>query len=523
MIPAGVSGPLSQLRQLAWLKCRHARTELAWWGYAAGMDIVEDRDWFERMYQLYVVLILGVCMFMGWAAVLDATGGVFAALGPDAAMTCAGAVTMLLPFALFALAAVGALRQSAFKFTVPDAAFVASGAFDTWAIAVANALSRAAATAVPSGLFAFLVVSGAVEAAPVLAGLSGRDGVLLAIAAGLASAAAAELGQGIGYIRLRLGMRSFARRAAFSAVALVLVACVLACGLMLIGACAPALLPAVASAVSLPFTCAIAFFSLVFAAVVVCLGFARNLDLVAAIEESGAYAALYGARRLALGAPDAYRELRRRYRISHRRLRPTVPMASGAFAPVARALQTHLRQFDGLPRLVFVGAVLCPVSALMLTVEIPPFLLFSFVFLLFSSITAIRELSLAFRADQGIRLVRDALPFSALQLAMLDGLPAFVFVLALSLSASGALSAFVPGLFSPDGLILAVLFPLFFALAAPLDGVESSRSGRRLSCGTATLVVAIASACLSLWLPDALAPFLACSILYLLCTLARSA
>ena len=521
-MPAGVSGPLSQLRQLVWLKCRHARTELAWWGYAAGMDIVEDRDWFERMYQLYVVVILGVCMFMGWAAVLDATGGAFAALGPDAAMTCAGVVAMLLPFVLFSLTAVGALRQPAFKFTVPDTAFMASGAFDTWAIAVANALSRAAATAVPSGLFAFLVVNGAIEAAPALAGLSGRGGVLLAIAAGLASAAAAELGQSIGYIRLRFGMRSFARRAAFSAAVLVFVACVLACGLLLIGACAPALLSTIASAVFLPFTCAIAFFSLVFAVAAVCLGFARNLNLAAAIEESGAYAALYGVRRLALGAPDAYRELRRRYRISHRRFRPTVPMASGAFAPVTRAFQTHLRQFDGLPRLAFVGAVLCPVSALMLTTEIPPLLLFSFIFLLFSSITAVRELSLAFRADQGIRLVRDALPFSALQLAMLDGLPAFAFVLVLSLVVSGALSALVPGLLSPDGLILTALFPLFFALAAPLDGVESSRSGRRLSCGTAILVVAITSACLSLWLPEALVPFLVCAILYLLRTLSRS-
>lgn len=114
------------------------------------------------------------------------------------------------------------------------------------------------------------------------------------------------------------------------------------------------------------------------------------------------------------------------------------------------------------------------------------------------------------------------MPFSALQLAVLDGLPAFVFVLVLSLSASGALFTLVPGLLSRGGLLLAAFFPLLFALAATLDGVESSRSGRRLSCGTAVLVVAIVSACFSLWLPETLAPFLVCAILYLLFTLAHS-
>lgn len=524
MMPARSAGVLSQLWQLLWLKCRHERTELAWWGYMAGMDIVEDRDWFERMYQLYVVAILGVCMFMGWAAVLDMAGDVFIALGSDAATMFAGAIAMLLPFALFAFAAVGALFRPAFKLTAPDTLFVASGAFDTRAIAAANALSRAVAVIVPSGLLAFLALSGAVEAAPSLAALSGRGGILLAITVGLASAAASELGRGIGYMRLHLNMRTLARRFAFSAAALVLTVCVLACGLLLIGACVPGLLPlAAACATSLAFVCAVSLFLLALVIAVVCLGAARNLDLAVAVEESGAYAALYGVRRLALGAPDAYRELRRRYRISHRRFRPTVPMASGAFAPITRALQTHLRQFDGLPRLLFVGAALCPVSALMLTAEMSPFLLFSFVFLLFSSVAAIRELSLAFRADQGIRLVRDALPFSALQLAVLDGLPACAFALALSLAVSAVLSTLAPGLFTRDGLLLAALFPLFFALAATIDGVESSRSSRRLSCGTVVLVVAILGACLSLWLPEALVPFFAGAILHLLGTLSRSA
>lgn len=490
----------------------------------AGVDIVEDRDWFDRIYQVYVVAILGVCLFMGWAAVLDVVGGAFVATGPVVAGTVAGATILLLPFVMFALAALGALRQPAFKLTTPDVAFVANGVFDTRAIALVNAFPHAATVTVLCALVAFLALDGAAEAVAGLAGLSWRDSMALAIAVGFASAAVAELGRGVGYVRLRLGLRSFACRAAFAVGVLALVICVLAGGLSLTVAYASSLFPTVVASVSsLSVMVVASLFALVFIITVVCLVFARDLDLACAIEESGAYAALYGVRHLAFGAPDVYRELRRRYRISHRRLRPTISLAPGSLAPVARALQTYLRQFEGLPRLAFVGAVLCPASAFMLTAKIPPFLLFSYVYLLFVSVSAIRELSLAFRADQGIRLVRDALPFNTLRLAMLDGLPATAFVLALSLLVTGPLAALLPGLLSPSAIILVVLFPLFLSLAAALDGIEFSRSARRLSSGMAVLIVAIATACSSLWLPDALILVLMAAILYLLYTLAHSA
>ena len=520
-------GLLAQCGQLLWLKRRHARTELAWWGYACGMDIVEDRAWFDRAYQVYVLVIVGISAAMGWSALLDMVADGCAAAGPlvQPPLFC---LLLFLPVAAFLAAGLQAVGRPPFKLTDADAAFIASGAFETRAMALADGVPRAALTAAACTALGFVLVTGAVaadaglDAGTLSAHIALGGKIALAMTVGIWSGAAAVAGSAIGYIRLRMVDGRCAHRFAFGAAAVLLMAVVAAFGAMAIGRWAgAALLVLERGAVAvLPFMAAGAVLYSAALGMVSC-ACAGNLDMARAVEENGAYASLYGVRRMALSAPDVYKELRRRYRVSHRRFRVTVPMGSGPLAPLSRAVQTHLRQFEGLPRLLLVGIVAAPLSAVVLSARLPVFLLFAWGYLLFSCVFAVRELSLAFCEDQRVRLVRDALPFSTLTLAVLDGLPACAAAMLLSLGTMAGLSLLVPGAVQPIGVVLAALWVLTCSLAAALEGIEIPFKRRQPSCAMTLLVVLIVSGVLSLGASGAVALFLVGVDLWLVITIER--
>lgn len=495
-----------QARLLLWLKRRHARRALTWFGYAAGTDLDARGDAVERIYQLYLLVLVVGAAGASWSAVLNMAVQLGTHMGQAGFVPDLGVAVLAAPAALALVLAVGSLMSPPFKLTSADVTFIASGWFDTRIMAAVDMLVQSMVTVLAvvavtyvelTALFAALAAAPTASVAAVgevsVASMAG-----VSVAAGLLSACLGVLVSAGGYVSVRVApsLRNRALVGAVVIAASVAVAAALLFGLApsaaacvyCVAASAPAGVPVClgvlgAFAIAMAATCGVA---------------AHRADLACAIERSGAYASRSDVRLVALIAPDTYRELRRRYRVSHRRFRPTIPLGAGRRAYGRRAALSHLRQFEGLPRLALVGAVLCPAGALMLVMPLHVLLRASWAYMVVVAAAAsVRELSLAFREDQRVRLVRDALPVGTRELMLRDGAPACMVVTVLSLAATGALVALVPGI-PLRAVVLALLLPPALALSAAFDGAQFPRRRRGISSGMVVLVLAVACVVLSL-------------------------
>lgn len=493
-----------QLRLLMRLKRCHARRALTWFGYAAGTDLDARGDIVERIYQVYLLLLLAGAAAASWGAVLHAAAQAGVQMARMGFVPDLGTMVLVLPLAAVVVCAGSSVVSPPFKFTSADVTFIASGWFDTRMLAATDLLVRSVVVALVAGGASYVELTwlvAAVQAVPAapsiavgevsvasLAGMAVAIGVLCAVVAVLMSAG------GYASVRVRPGVRTRVLVGGASlAVAAVTVLALAWCA-PVASACLHRVANAPASGVHL---CAIMLACWALCLCAVCGIAARGADLAVAIERSGAYASRSEVRLVALIAPDTYRELRRRYRVSHRRFRPSIPLGTGVQVYGRRAVQSHLRQFEGLLRLLWIGAFLCPVGALMLTVPLPFLLRFSWAYLAVAAAGAARELSLAFREDQRVRLVRDALPVGTLELMLRDGAPACLVVTILSLAVTGGLVALVPSI-PLSSLARALMLPAAFALIAALDGAQFPKKRHGMSSGMAVLVFSISCVVLSL-------------------------
>lgn len=499
------AGRWRQARLLLWLKRRHARRALTWFGYAAGTDLDAHGDVVERIYQLYLLVMVVGAAGASWAAVLNMAVQLGAHAGRLGFVPDLGVAVLAVPAALALVLAVGSLASPPFKLTSADVTFIASGRFDTRIMAAVDMLVQSMITVLAvaaftyvelTALFAALAAAPAASVAAVgevsVASMAG-----ISVAAGLLPACLGVLVSAGGYVSVRVAP-SLRNRALVGA-AVIAVSVTVAAALLFglapsavaciyrVVALAPAGVPLClgllgAFAVAMAATCGVA---------------AHRADLACVIERSGAYASRSDVRLVALIAPDTYRELRRRYRVSHRRFRPAIPLGTGKRAYGRRAVLSHLRQFEGLPRLVLIGAVLCPAGALMLVMPLHVLLRVSWAYMVVAAAASVRELSLAFREDQRVRLVRDALPVGTRELMLRDGAPACLVVTVLSLAATGALVALVPAI-PLRAVVLALLLSPALALSAAFDGAQFPRKRREMSSGMVMLVLAVACVVLSL-------------------------
>lgn len=455
------------VRGLLWLERRHLRTEVAYWGWMAGADIVEDRGVIERLYQAYLVVLLGGCAVAMWWFVLGQVEGLFAAVGP-AALPVANAVLFGLFAAPFAWMTLRALRRTPLILTQPDVAFVASGVFPVSAIAAIRVLPAAAKGCACGGVLAFLLGAGlrAAGATVLPGGIAAAWGLLLACAALLSQVA--------GYVRL--SARS--RRDAWPCAAVAVFA-VGACAGMLLGAvlAPPASMALLGSLVAV-LSGATGIAVLLCAALllwVLVARVARGADMACVIEESGAVAALHGMRRLSVAAPEVYREMRRRYRVARRRPIGALPRARGAAALIARAGLSHVRQYEGTAHLVVIGCVLVPMGALWLMwSEFSWMMLATLVCVFANAYGPVREMSLALREDTRMRALCDMLPCSRFAIALLDGVCAVVIVALPGVVA--ALLGWGSGWLDAEVLAMAVVLELLlsvsFGLVATFDHLD---------------------------------------------------
>ncbi|MDY4040778.1 MAG: hypothetical protein SOY67_01535 [Collinsella sp.] len=501
------------LGQLMWLHVRHLRTELAWWGYAFGTDLAERVDLMERIYQLYLVLIVGGSAFAAWSMLLARVEESFRLLGPVlvplSSFLLAGA-----PVALSASRALAGLRSSPLKLTAPDAGHIASGTFTGPELALTSAVGPALGWGSALALAAFAAGSGLAAAG------TGLDAGAAAALDGLAGAVAAVAADVVGYLGLRVPRRRRALRVGLGSavVAVSLGALALAAFAVFGGGmwhlAPPADLAAISSfAPALTGGLAV----LLIGSIGILALVARRADLIRAIEESGAFATLHGVRHLALTAPTVYRDLRRRYRMARRRPLRLVPaIGEGWAAPVSRSAVTHLRRWRDASRLLTVGLVLAPLGSVALTGGPHPVTLLVWGLLCIVSHGAVAELAGAFREDMRVRLVRDALPFSTRSLALLDGLVPTGVAVALFMLYLAAGAITVPGAVSAPAVGCGLLLIVCFSLAATLDAIEVPAARRRPSTAAGVLGTAVAAGVLSLAGPEAacLALLIAAAIMF---------
>ncbi len=484
------SGALSGIGQLAWLKFRHLRTEAVYWGYAAGTDIVEDTSVSERIYQLYVLLILAGSTVSIWGMALSQVEGVFAEVGRPL-VSVAAAALWAVPLVSFAALTLKSVRTSPLRFTDADTAFIATGQFSASALVAVSALFSLPLGVIAACCLTFLLADG------MMAGHAALDPWQLMAVFGLIEAAVILAARLIGCARLarasKRGRLTFTVVAGALALALsALLAAVLyrvgplssLYALSQAGGFIPAMIP-LAVAVMLA-VCTVAV--------------GKRVDLICAIEESGAYAQLFGVRHMRFSAPDTYRELARRYRVSHRRFRPRVPLMAGPGAFIMRALMTHLRQPEGILSLLVVGLVLMPSGALVLSAQMHPATLFIWGYLSFGLSSSVREMGLAVREDVRVRAIRDLMPQTTLVIALLDAIPALVFVGGVSLGALGAISALVMPV-APSAFAIALLLGAAFALSAAFDALDMPYARLQPSVALGVLIMAIV-ACLCALLGD---------------------
>lgn len=427
---------LSDLRLLAWLEARHARTAVARAFYLVGTDPVTDRSAASRAYQAYAAAVVLAALALLWLALLNGVETAFAALPPHAGEALLRVVFLAASLALGLKGAASATRGPA-SFSEPDVRILLAGPMRAQlAMAARCALSclRSAAAGALAGFACGAAcasaglpldpTAAALDIALVFAGVTGFSWVAgtLRLCRGKAPGH-----KGASEVAPPFVFGGARGRAALVAGAVLVAAAGTAC------ACAApfeALLRAVSWQVApLMADVVVSELALVFA-------FGPRVDVAvlsqlnarfAGVPRAGG-AGVFGAE--PLGASAAGDALRRR-RLALRPPRGSLPRFQGAGAIVSKAAVSLLRQREGWLSLALVGAAVVPLGTLCLVAGENPALLLAWCALPQYAARHIRELARPYRDDRRIVLVRDRLPFPSIALFALGVAPAAAVALAL--------------------------------------------------------------------------------------------
>lgn len=459
---------MHDLRLLLCLRLRHVRTQMVRASHIVGIDPVADRGFSERAMQLYSALVILVVLLLLWWWLIDVAVTVFAALtAAGAALVLAVALAM--PALLFMMQGLGGLRASLLKFSHPDIAFVAGSALGTRAL-VADQLT---VSALSGGAFAVGV--GYLLGVGLEVSLSAPvDPLAVALLFALLVMMAIEGAWLVSAVRLAYacGKRRWARIAvlavgvvavagAFIALAFAVVPSVVAGPLGLeFGGVAPLCVAALLLMVALAWCL---------------LWLVPRIDMITVVSENALYADMQPFGAMSLLDRGTIADYRRRRKLAYRVPRFHLMAAQGSCALVARAWLSFLRQREGIPALLMLGAVATPLGVCSLLSTGSPAMLMTRLVLLVAFPQGLREATRVFRDDMRIRLVRDQLPFDTLQLLVGDSLPSFA-VVAL---ASCVVVVFVlpAGASLPVALLLALLLNAATILCSGLDAVRLYENG----------------------------------------------
>lgn len=390
------------------LDVRHAADELRWAFWAAGTDLADERDAIDRIYQLYIVLIMMGAIASCWLFALDTVRSAGAGLTGISASICILALH-LAPLVALALKADEALRGCPVHMTAADIAW----------------LSRS----IPKGLWVAssvtknLVANAAVAACcGYLLGTFGESAIgtqaAIAVAAlmCLGTPIGAALGNAAGLARMTAPRRR--RLAAVAILAMGAAGCWGLGGLMetilRANMLAPVTLPPQTGALCAS-ACAMGIAPLVTAAR------AARMDRI--IDANSLYADMHSLRhlRIAPGGGAPYRKLLRIRRLEARRFKSVINIGSGMLAPVSRAFISHVRQpMPLLSAALFWGVVIIPWYAVLATTAHHFMMNLVWLVLAIQGMESAREVTRVFTEDCRNRIIRDALPFGRIRLLLAD-------------------------------------------------------------------------------------------------------
>lgn len=120
-----MSDTVHDLMILLGLRRRHAWSKLVWWLHITGSDFEEDRRPSDRLYQLYIIILIAASFVALWLYLLDAAASVGVALGTANSVRIAQLLRMA-PFPVFIVLLVHYLRTPPVKLTHPDISLLAN-------------------------------------------------------------------------------------------------------------------------------------------------------------------------------------------------------------------------------------------------------------------------------------------------------------------------------------------------------------------------------------------------------------
>lgn len=400
---------IRDLMLLGWLRWRHARGRADYWAALAGADL-GSASAVERIYLFYLALLFGSWFVVMMAAAVAGAITVGVSIG-ESMRDVLGPLALLLPSILVGALGLRALRSSPVKLTFPDIAYVGATALDTQAVALSSCfreVAPATLAGVPLGYLAggVAVGMGSPQTAP------GATAIVCAVLVPATFLLAWAAGLG----RIRTDHPAWHRSSWVAAPLAPLALTLLPLTVRWPGVALRLALQGGAvtgHVLALLIVVGISLWLVIVAA--------GKMDMIAVIEESALYAQLQVFSPMKRYDPTAYADIVRRKRLAARRPKGHLMRGSGAYALVARALISHLRQPRSLIWPVIWGAAILPYVAAQ--VVHPPGLLAYFPAVFVFVVGPSRQLLHVFQQDADRPSLREALPFGNLRLLLIDSAP----------------------------------------------------------------------------------------------------
>jgi len=403
---------LCDFKVYALLKIRLARRALS--TILAGFlftDFKENKSLENRLYQVYVLLILVIALVLLWFAVLYYVEIAFIYLGPQAAdllFFC----TPLIPLILFIFSATANSLSSPLKFSQPDIAYVAASPIKTAAIVFWELMWRVLLSALVGGIMGFILVTGFENVIrPMATSLTITLGLMISLSA------ATTWSWCVGVVRLALpAVKKWWAKGVYGLCLIVLF--LIACFLIIVMASVSDFLPHYLVLLLLLAICLIGF--------LVLISVANRVDIIRVVDESAIFAETQSLQLAPLYLLTGTSEIKRMKRLARRGPWVAIKIGEGNLAIVARSLLSQVRQYESLPHIILWGAVVAPLAT---SLVFSPLFFFGWlgllvIVLLLSS--GVREIVRPYKDDNRNTLVRNHLVHDNLELLILNALPGFI-------------------------------------------------------------------------------------------------
>lgn len=436
-------------------------------------DVTGEKELGDRLYQLYGLAIYILWFALMWFYLLDFTAKIFFSMGAvftQSIMQCA----LFAPVGIFVMLAFQYSRSSPWKMSRPDISYVAGSPIKTESIILREVMVQLLVWGVISFFVGVLLGVGfqnglGVEISPFIFPVLGVLGSLCAVVWGWV----------IGTVRLVVSRNK--ARVFFIAVCFVLF-------LILIGSISLLASSSVSiEGVLSPFFPALSVGMFAFGLVVL-LKASKHIDVTRAIEENAFYADMYNLRYMPLYDVVGHSEIQRQKRVAKRDPLFSMRTGEGAKALLMRSLVSHLRQYEGIPSIVFWGAFAAPMTTILLLTSQNPLLWMIWVQVLLMMPKGVREITRVFRDDLRNSAIRDHLPFDSLRLFFYDSVIGFILCVGISIVAMLLLVGIGENFLM--GISICVATNVVLVLCSGIDKIPLFQKRRNMSYeGTALVFI----------------------------------